>query len=83
MNQPTKLHLSTTIASLIGIGIFILLFIIGFVFFSYLFIISGIIGLVLFIIAYIKAKFLLHKTRQKAGKTKKNHQAIGRTIDHR
>ncbi len=81
MNMNQQRHpIASALGSIIGVVIFIGLFIVGLIFFSYLLIIGGIIGLVLFLIAYIRAKFFAKKIRGQAKKQKQAHH--GRTIDH-
>lgn len=70
--------LAAVIMPIIGMALFIILFVVGLVFFSYLLIIGTIIGLVLFTIAYIRAKFFAKKMRKHAVKQRRQ----GRTIEH-
>lgn len=83
MNPTQKNRIVSSLASIVGMGVFVLLFIIGLVFFSYLLIIGGIIGLVLFAIGYVRAKFFLRKAQrpQQSHPGRSVHQ--GRTIDQK
>jgi len=83
MKQKTKQKLSVILTSFIGMGVFIVLFIVGLIFLSYLLIIGGIIGLILFSIAYLRAKFFAHNIKKQIkGTQAKQHHRKGRTIDH-
>lgn len=66
------------ILPLLGMVIFITLFILGLFVFSYLLIIGAIIGLILFSIAFIRAKF----SRRQAPPPSRPSQTQGRTIEH-
>jgi len=66
-----------TIAPIVGMIIFIALFILGLFVFSYLLVIAAIIGLGLFIYAFIRSKLSHHRN------TKKTYsQSEGRIIEH-
>lgn len=62
------------IMPIIGMIVFIALFIVGIFVFSYVLIIGTVIGLILFIIAFIKAKYAKNKTTTSS--------PLGRTIEH-
>lgn len=85
MSQNTQ-KLTRALGSIIGIIVFIGLFIVGLVFFSYLLIIGAIIGLVLFLIGYIRTKFFMKKLRADIKKEQSQQRGDqlhqGRTIDH-
>jgi hypothetical protein len=65
-----------SIMPIVGMIIFVVLFIVGIFVFSYLLIIGAIVGLILFCVAYIRVKIALRK------KTPPTHPAHGRTIEH-
>jgi len=85
MNRNTH-KLASVLGSIVGIAVFIGLFILGLIFFSYLLIIGGIIGLVLFLIGYIRAKFFIKRFQADIKKEQAKQQGPqlhkGRTIDH-
>ena len=63
MNPQNLNPIAATLASFIGMGVFIVLLIVGLVFFSYLLIIGGVIGLILLGILYLRAKFFAPKKK--------------------
>lgn len=71
-------NLGNTIASFLGLGVFIVLLICAIVFLSYLFIIGAVIGLILYLIALFRAKFMRPKT---GVHQQPNHVHHSRTID--
>ncbi|MCB1827935.1 MAG: hypothetical protein KDH94_05860 [Coxiellaceae bacterium] len=75
MNTKNTPNLGNILASFVGMGIFIVLFIVGLIFFSYLLIIGGIVGLILFGIAYLRLKFFSRKNKKAAS------ESHGRIID--
>jgi len=68
-------RLWASVTPIIGMIIFVVLFIFGLFVFSYLLIIGAIIGLGLFIYAFIRSKLTCRKTMHK-------YESQGRTIDH-
>ncbi|WP_423062447.1 hypothetical protein [Candidiatus Paracoxiella cheracis] len=74
MTDPIK-HIWASITPIIGMIIFVMLFIFGLFVFSYLLIIGAIVGLGLFIYAFIRSKL--------SGRAKtQQHHSKGRIIDH-
>ena len=65
----------------IGMGLFLILFLLGLVVFSYILIIGAIVGLILFLIAYIRSKFTRHHPHSQNDQSYKN-KPQGRVIDH-
>lgn len=76
MNNILK-RLWANIAPIVGMILFVILFVIGLFVFSYLLIIAAIIGLIVFIIAYVRAKLIMRRH-----KTPPNTRAGGRIIEH-
>lgn len=62
----------------IGIGIFLAIFVIAFVFLSYVLLIGAVIGLALFVVAFIKQTFFSSKSKTTAVVSKRPP----RTFDH-
>lgn len=69
-------RLWVSIMPIIGMIIFVSLFIVGIFVFSYLLIIGAIIGLVLFVVAFIRTKMAARKSTQQPSSTQ------GRIIEH-
>jgi len=69
-----------SILPIIGMLLFLAIFIVGIIFFSYVIVILAIIGFILFAIAYIRARILLYQMRR--DNKKKTPTGNGRTIDH-
>ncbi|MFW0094428.1 MAG: hypothetical protein AB8Y83_00460 [Coxiella endosymbiont of Haemaphysalis qinghaiensis] len=68
-----------SIVPIVGMIVFVILFIVGIFLFSYLLIIGAIIGLILFVIAFIQLQL---KTIQWKQQKKKKSPYSGRTIEH-
>jgi len=82
MNPQVKNKIVGTLISFIGMGVFVVLFILGLIFFSYLLIIGAIVGLILFGIAYLRAKFFQQKVKKTEPSSTHKKVHHGRTIDH-
>jgi VIT1/CCC1 family predicted Fe2+/Mn2+ transporter len=84
-NQPTNFsqRIIPLIGVIIGIIIFLGLFIVGLFFLSYFVIIGAVVFFVLFILGFIRKKLIGHKTRkqQPAPPTEPDDKK-GRTIEH-
>lgn len=70
---------AASVMPIIGMLLFVAVFIVALVFFSYLFIAVAIVGFVLFCIAYVRTKIM---GRKLGANQPTDQQQKGRTIDH-
>jgi len=82
MNNNGFQRILAVIMPFVGMGIFVVLFIVGLIFFSYLLIIAAIIGLVLFAIGYVRVKLFQRKSRTAANDQTYQSSGKGRVIEH-